>query len=94
LFFFIFFICSNTKLHLSWLDNNEKNYCEKIKKSPLTSFLKILLLRSFWSFRYTFFFGQILNFSSTKLIILKKLLWKIWNCPLMSVLDFLMQMVF
>jgi len=58
LFFFIFFICSNTKLHLSWLDNNEKNYCEKIKKKPLNVIFKnfafkIILVVSlyffFWS---------------------------------------------
>jgi hypothetical protein len=43
--FFFFYIWSNAKFIIGWLDNNKKNYCEKTKKNLLTLALKILTFK-------------------------------------------------
>jgi len=90
--FFIFYIYFKTKISLRW--HEKKKHCEKMKKPLNTNFfffffaLKGILVVSLWFlFFVTFLYlvkYQIL--SSANMIIKKKLIVKIWKCPLILVL--------
>jgi hypothetical protein len=78
----------------------KKNHYEKIKKpfeinfNFLTSKGILVVSQCFWFFFKFFIFVQIWNFLSSYMIIIKKIIWKAPNCPLMLVLKILFLRVF
>jgi hypothetical protein len=56
---------SNTKLSLSWPDNNKKKNIKKRWKSHLTQVLKFLLLKAFWSFYCAFLYIYFIKYQIT-----------------------------